>query len=69
MNDHPEQFATSAVSSSLKLAGAEKLCRIYFEIAAEVVGEEEVRRRRDIRIQAAGSKQATQDEKLTDAPR
>lgn len=48
-------FASSTSSASLDLSAAEKLCRIYFEIAAEMVGEEEVRRRRDIRLQAAGS--------------
>jgi hypothetical protein len=29
---------------------SERLCRIYFEIAVECIGEDEVRRLRDIRI-------------------
>ncbi len=32
------------------LSQAEKLCRIYFEIAAETIGEDAVRRKRDQRI-------------------
>lgn len=33
-----------------KLSAAARLCRIYFEIAEEAIGEEEVRRRRDARM-------------------
>lgn len=32
------------------MEAAERLSRIYFEIAAECIGEQEVRRRRDVRI-------------------
>ena len=34
------------------VAGAEQLCRIYFEIAAETIGEDAVRQRRDTAIAA-----------------
>lgn len=40
-------------------AGAETLCRIYFDIAASAVGEEAVRRQRDEAIQRIDSTQKT----------
>lgn len=33
------------------LGAAQSLCTVYFEIAAEALGEDEVRRRRDARIE------------------
>ena len=34
----------------IELNGAVALCQVYFEIAAECIGETEVRKRRDARI-------------------
>lgn len=39
-------------TSPAREGAAERLCRIYFEIAAEALGEDEVRRRRDARIES-----------------
>ena len=36
------------------MAAAERLCRIYFEIAAAAIGEDEVRRQRDQRLETSG---------------
>jgi hypothetical protein len=38
-----------------ELAAAQKVCEIYFNIAAEVIGEDEVRRRRDAKLPPAHS--------------
>lgn len=35
-----------------ELKAAERLCKIYFDIAAEILGEDEVRKRRDAAIDA-----------------
>lgn len=36
-----------------QFVAAEKLCELYFNIAAEVLGEDEVRRRRDSKLPPA----------------
>lgn len=41
------------------LLGSMKLCSLYFNIAAEVLGEEEVRRRRDA-LMAVDTTEATE---------
>jgi hypothetical protein len=41
---------------------AADLCRIYFEIAAECIGEDEVRKRRDARIANARSQPPSDSE-------
>lgn len=43
--------------------GMIELCRAYFEIAAEVIGEDEVRRRRDDKMRAAIERAAQPEEK------
>lgn len=43
-------FELTPVDQSAWLRGAEELCRVYFEIAAEAIGEDEVRARRDSRV-------------------
>lgn len=35
------------------MKAAEQLCEVYFEIAEELIGEDEVRKRRDEKINAA----------------
>jgi hypothetical protein len=47
-----ESARAQPASEAGEMAVAERLCKIYFEIAAECVGEDEVRRRRDERIAA-----------------
>ena len=40
-----QQPITNQGSDPSEIAAAEKLCKIYFEIAASCIGEEEVRKR------------------------
>jgi len=49
-HDHATRAAASEIA--VAKAAASAISRIYFEIAAEAIGEEEVRRRRDERIAA-----------------
>lgn len=44
-NTLPAQAQPASNTSQAKIAAAEKLCKLYFEIAAEVIGEGEVRKR------------------------
>ena len=63
MKDYPSELDVLLceielpITQNVSLAFAKKtaeLCRIYFEIAVECIGEDEVRKQRDARIANAG---------------
>ena len=59
LRTHHAEIAAAVRDAEVTKRAAEKLCRVYFEIAAEAVGEDAVRSERDRRI-AAMSREAAE---------